>query len=320
MRKVIASFLFCLFFLVSCSSADDSWKLSTSGPGEQIVSELQDPGGFEPEPGPRLDIYEPVNPDPYVPDPDNPNPESCENMDILFVIDNSCSMNEEQEKLVNNFELFVDQLYSFVSEVEELHIGVVTTDAYKENDPNCNSLGNLVTQNSEEICTPFSDGHRFMTQNDDLYEKFICAANVGVNGNGNEEPIQAAIQALEGFANSPGQCNENFSRPKTPKVLILITDEDDEQNAQVAFEHLEYLVHDERNIALITITKLSEDPPSPDCYTSSPSENLILFTQKFTNHTLLEICSDSWQNIIIEAVDTIARTCGKLPGKVPPAL
>ncbi len=50
-------------------------------------------------------------------------------VDILLVVDNSCSMIDEQEKLADNFESFID---AFAGVDVDYHIGVTTTDMEQE--------------------------------------------------------------------------------------------------------------------------------------------------------------------------------------------
>src|SRR5690349_21180490 len=93
--------------------------------------------------------------------------EGCQKVDLLFVIDNSGSMVEEQAALVASFGGFVDGIQAQLSTAESYHVGVVTTDAYENNAPGCNTLGALVTQTggdsaSGQNCLPFSSGARYL--------------------------------------------------------------------------------------------------------------------------------------------------------------
>jgi hypothetical protein len=49
-------------------------------------------------------------------------------LDVVFVVDNSGSMTEEQQKLVDNFPLFIQQLEQLPGGMPDLHIGVVSSD------------------------------------------------------------------------------------------------------------------------------------------------------------------------------------------------
>src|SRR5437667_3540080 len=49
-------------------------------------------------------------------------------VDILFVIDNSFSMKQEQDNLARNLPAFIDKLRNIQGGLPDVHIGVVTTD------------------------------------------------------------------------------------------------------------------------------------------------------------------------------------------------
>jgi hypothetical protein len=99
--------------------------------------------------------------------------------------------------------------------VDSYHIGVITTDAYAFNVPDCRQLGALVTatggaDSSANTCEPFGSG-RFMTEDDPLEDSFACAARVGVDGSNDERPI-AALLAAVGSEHATG-CNAGFCGP-----------------------------------------------------------------------------------------------------------
>ncbi|MBK8252869.1 MAG: VWA domain-containing protein [Polyangiaceae bacterium] len=157
----------------------------------------------------------------------------CKNVDILFVIDDSGSMGDNQESLINSFPGFVSAIQKGLSSVASYHIGVVTTDDYKGNEPGCAEIGDLVTQtggvdSSNAVCGPFDSGRRYMDETEsDLAGKFACAANVGVSGADDERVARALLNAVAPERNGPGACNEGFSRLDSLLIAVLITDEDD---------------------------------------------------------------------------------------------
>ena len=158
---------------------------------------------------------------------------ACKNVDILFVIDDSGSMGDNQESLISSFPGFVSAIKKGLSGVGSYHIGVVTTDDYKHNDPACASIGDLVTQtggvdSSNSVCGPFSSGRRHMDETEpDLAGSFACAAKVGVGGADDERVARALLNAVSPERNAQGACNEGFSRLDALLIAVLITDEDD---------------------------------------------------------------------------------------------
>lgn len=69
-------------------------------------------------------------------------------LDILFVIDNSDSMGEEQASLAANFPAFIDKLQNIEGGLPNVHIGVVTTDVGAGN---VNDLCSTATSDKGEL-------------------------------------------------------------------------------------------------------------------------------------------------------------------------
>ncbi|MEX1369407.1 MAG: hypothetical protein AB1Z98_40140 [Nannocystaceae bacterium] len=160
--------------------------------------------------------------------------EGCKKVDLLFVIDNSGSMADEQANLVAAFPGFIAAMQQELAETDGYNIGVVTSDVYIY-DLECSplSVGNLVYQtggpdSSNGNCGPYTSGLNFMTENDDLADKFACAGQVGTGGDGDERPMDAMIAALTPPLVDEGGCNEGFLRDDALLVVVLITDEEDD--------------------------------------------------------------------------------------------
>jgi len=165
--------------------------------------------------------------------------ESCKKVDLLFVIDNSGSMADEQLNLAASVPGFINAMQNELAETEGYNIGVITTDLYIF-DVSCAplSIGNLVTRtggefSSNQQCAPYSSGLRFMTENDNLDNKFNCAARVGVSGDGDERPMEALLTALRPPLTDAGGCNEGFLREDALLVVVIITDEEDDHETEL---------------------------------------------------------------------------------------
>jgi hypothetical protein len=159
--------------------------------------------------------------------------DECTNVDILFVIDNSGSMADQQESLLASFEGFVQGIQQNLAYAESYHVGVVSSDNYYSNAPGCTDLGDLVTQTGgveSSMCvgTPFTSGHNYMDQTEiDLTAKFKCVAELGAGGSDDEKVAASVIGALAPANNAPGACNDGFSRLDSLLIIVIITDEDD---------------------------------------------------------------------------------------------
>jgi hypothetical protein len=160
-------------------------------------------------------------------------------IDILFVIDNSGSMRQEQASLVANFGRFINVLSTIEGlGLPNVHIGVVSTNMGTGPFPISGCAGggdNGVLQNAprQTGCSPpagqfisdLSDGAggRVTNYTGDLADTFSCIAELGISGCGFEQPLQAMRRALDGSNTQ----NAGFLRPDALLGIVFITDEDD---------------------------------------------------------------------------------------------
>lgn len=157
----------------------------------------------------------------------------CQKIDLLFVIDDSASMDDNQRSLAASVPGFLRAMKTRLRFADSFHVGVVTSDAYRFNAAGCQSIGDLVTQtgglrSSNRVCGPFASGLRWLDGNDpNLDDAFTCAAQLGVLGDDDEKMARALLNATTPARNGPGQCNDGFLRRDSLLVVTLITDEDD---------------------------------------------------------------------------------------------
>ncbi len=195
-------------------------------------------------------------------------------VDLLFVIDDSASMEEEQEELARAFgamarglasgDLDGDGAPDFAS-IADLHVGVVTSDmgmfaAGPDGEllPRaCSAAGRWggdgILRGGCGLARPYveyEEGRsveRFATD-------FACLARVGTDGCGFEMPLEAALKALTPstselrFASdSVGHAdgvNEGFLREDSVLAIVVLTDEDDRSVGNTRF--LEAITEEER--------------------------------------------------------------------------
>lgn len=132
--------------------------------------------------------------------------------DILFVIDDSCSMLEEQRALVRNFAAFIDVTNS--SEID-YHIGVTTTDTGIGS-----AAGRLLP-----IGGTFSERVVTRGSRPSPHTHFERIAQVGLGGSGSERGMLAAQLAL---SEELSEDNAGFLREEARLALIFISDERDQ--------------------------------------------------------------------------------------------
>lgn len=137
--------------------------------------------------------------------------------DILFVVDDSCSMQEEQEALAANFDAFIS---NFVGTNLDYHIGV-TRAALEERGE---LTGPPVEWGRLESA---SDGARWLSsETGDIVTEFNEMANVGTNGHNCEMALQASFSALVSRSVVDGY-NDGFYREDAHLTLVLLSDEND---------------------------------------------------------------------------------------------
>jgi hypothetical protein len=132
-------------------------------------------------------------------------------VDVLWVIDNSCSMAEEQATLVNNFESFISY---FLDSQLDWHIGVTSTDMTAGDEPGKN--GHLNT----------AGGYKYIDENTpNPIQVFQEMATLGTSGSGMEKGIAATHSAL--VVHNGCVHNEDFYREDATLSVIVISDEED---------------------------------------------------------------------------------------------
>ncbi len=145
----------------------------------------------------------------------------CNKMDVLFVIDNSGSMAEEQMNLAANFPKFIEVLNTFHESKLDYRVGVTTTSFPTK------FLGITVGTGEEgALLKSASMTHPWLERTDpNVSETFTTIATVGVDGSGQEQPLKAAQAAVT--TRVADQSNAGFLRPDALLAVIILTDEDD---------------------------------------------------------------------------------------------
>jgi hypothetical protein len=170
-------------------------------------------------------------------------------LDILFVVDNSPSMIEEQQSLAANFPLMIDALSQLDGGLPNLHIGVVTSDLGTSGSQTapangigagpgaCVGLGmagNLVQVGgmTEHFLSDVDDGTgaRMTNYTGALRDEFGMLALVGDQGCGFEQHLGAMRRALDANPTDAG-----FLRPDANLAVVVLADEDDCSIADSAF-------------------------------------------------------------------------------------
>lgn len=155
-------------------------------------------------------------------------------IDMLFLIDNSGSMLEEQTSLAANFPEFIRVLQNIEGGLPNIHLGVISTDmgAGPWVETGCSANGDNGGLRTNATCGVNNayiedledpNGGRITNYSGTLEETFSCMARLGTTGCGFEQPLKAMQKALDGS----NPANNGFLRENAYLAIVFVTDEDD---------------------------------------------------------------------------------------------
>ncbi len=207
-------------------------------------------------------------------------------VDVLWVVDNSCSMLEEQEGLAANFPVF---LQFFQESNIDWHIGVVSTDM---GDPL--HQGKLQTHAGYkwvDDTTPFPD------------EVLGGMAVLGTSGTGRERGRDPVYYALEQHREG---ANKGFYRAGAGLHVIVISDEDDSSELITEDEFLSWMNSLKWGDDSLTFSSIvSADPLCDGAY--SVGSSYLRYTDEIGG-IFWSICDQNWaavlQQLGLQAVET----------------
>lgn len=135
--------------------------------------------------------------------------------DVLFVIDNSPSMADEQTRLIASYPRFIDILMNYGLGTPDVHVGVVSTDPADQ--------GRVTWL----VDIANNDESRTKSYSGSLADAFTRMATLGTGGN-EPQALEALALALEDPA------NDGFMRRDATLVAVVITDDDDRSDGDIA--------------------------------------------------------------------------------------
>jgi len=162
---------------------------------------------------------------------DDPMPQHCNKMDIIFVVDDSGSMAEEQNNLATNFPQFANVLSTFVTaDGEMLDYRVAVTTTGRDMDYSIDFGGQTLPQHESGDNGAFRNNcgvnKRYLEGADaNMSSTLACRANVGTGGPSYEMPLLMSKWALA--ERMMDNTNTGFMRDDALLAIVYITDEDD---------------------------------------------------------------------------------------------
>jgi hypothetical protein len=159
-------------------------------------------------------------------------------VDILWVIDNSGSMDSSQSNLTSNFSSFIS---AFAAKDLDYKMAFTTTDAYRGlpgqlNRPACLEFRDRVLDNNCNNVSGYSaSGYKILTPASPgaslINSVFSQNATVGIWGSGNERGMQSMHAALTANVNVA----YNFLRDDAFLAVIMVSDEVDSSTAAPSY-------------------------------------------------------------------------------------
>ena len=164
---------------------------------------------------------------------ENPKADECQKMDIVFVVDDSGSMEEEQTNLAANFPKFVGVLEGFKTKSGaklDYRLAVTTTGrdvkyniAFGTASIPLDEKGDNGAFRNKSSCGATK---RWVDKGDkDASKTFSCLAQTGTTGPSIEMPLQALSLAFNERVTDG--TNKGFLRDDALLAVVVLTDEDD---------------------------------------------------------------------------------------------
>lgn len=203
-------------------------------------------------------------------------------LDILWVIDNSGSMQPFQDELSNGVNSFIND---FVTYGYDFHLATTTTEAYR---PGKDQFFAGNSSNPQHILT---------SSTPDLINQFKLNAKPGTSGSGNEQ----GMASIEAALNS--QHNQGFLRDESFMAIIILSDEED-NSPKTNDQHIDYLDtltgttggYRRYNVSNISVLDLNNCTGHAVSEVGQRYQDLSAATDGIT----ADICEDDYTNLLGE--------------------
>jgi hypothetical protein len=239
----------------------------------------------------------------------------CTGIDLLFVVDDSEPMLEEQMRLRAAAPAFVQQVTAAIPTLAEgINLGVITTD------------DELLVQGNAMPCGPYEGGNNWMLGASTLLATELdCALDVGVTGSPDERPMEMLLASLSDEHLMPGGFHDGFLRESALLVIVLVTNEEDEYEKETEWGSIgnppEWVgaiaarkggwEHDVVVLSLLGIEKPNACPEFQWDGTEGAqvSPRLIEFTQAFPQGAVGDACAEDYGPFLQGVVPGVVAAC-----------
>ena len=185
--------------------------------------------------------------------------------DIMFLVDQSCSMDDDQARLASNFEFFADSLNDYTTDWQIIVVN---------DDDGCTNSGILVPGGSS------------------WKERFESSVKKG-GGSYTESLLTPAAYAT-GKSGS-GQCNAGFMRDGALLHIIAVSDEPEQSAYTSGYSWsslVDMMVANKGSASLVKVSAIVGDYPS-GCSSADPGTGYYE-AANYTGGEFLSICASSW--------------------------
>lgn len=154
----------------------------------------------------------------------------CQAMDVVFIVDDSGSMAEEQANLSASFPQFAQLLMEYEVDGTPLDFQVAVTSSGRDVDYVIDNMGLQIPMSEDgdngEFLRCNGGGPRWLSRaTPNLATEFSCRAEVGTDGPGFEMPLLMSMTALRERVTDG--TNAGFLREDALLAVVYLTDEDD---------------------------------------------------------------------------------------------
>jgi hypothetical protein len=223
-------------------------------------------------------------------------------LDIIWIIDNSGSMNDEQDALGNNFSAFIDD---FIQKDVDFKMAITTTDTSSNS-----KKGRMVYGSDSKLTSAKAKANQ-----NQFKEDFKALVQVGTSGSGKEKGLEAS----EGFLEKYGQ---TFLRNDAYLAVVIISDEEDQSLKAVA-DYTNYLKSFKTNPGLIKTYSIVDVTNSNCCqYGVTTGSARYKEASSLTAGIVADIQNDFYQVLsdmggnLISLIDSFALAHDPLPGSL----
>lgn len=221
-------------------------------------------------------------------------------LDIVWIIDNSGSMSDEQSALGSNFSAFIDE---FITKDVDFKMAVTTTDT-----STADKKGKMVYGSDTKLTSAKARENETQFKSD-----FTNLVRVGTSGSGYEKGLGASEGFMEKYAAS-------WVRPDAYLAVVVLSDEED-QSAKTVAEYTDFLKSHKSEAGLVKVYSIV-DVNNTNCCASGISTGGQRYIQASNNtagvvsdirndfHSSLSAMGDS----IINLLDSFALANAPVAG------